>query len=81
LSSELEAKRWGDLDLFLEGCERVRALSTAERDAVALTPAIRHVVLMGHVLRHTRTYQRDHWAHDGFFDWSMSRFRWWADRV
>jgi len=81
LSSELEARRGGDLDLFLEGCERVRALSTAELDAAAITPPTCHSFLMGHILRHTRTYQGDHRTRDGFVDWSMSRFRWWADRV
>ncbi|MFZ5823160.1 MAG: phosphotransferase enzyme family protein [Bacillota bacterium] len=76
-SPEAERVRQQRLAVFLEGYQTVRALGDHELAVVQLTPAIRHIFLMGHVLRHTTVYQGWNWADDGFIDWHMKWFRHW----
>jgi len=77
-STEAEEQRQEKLDVFLAGYESQRVLSDAEREAIQLTPAIRHIFLMGHVLRYTTLTQGSHWADDRFIDWHMAWFNHWA---
>jgi Ser/Thr protein kinase RdoA (MazF antagonist) len=80
ISPEVEDRRQRNLATFVEGYSRIRELTQHELLAVQLTPAIRHIFLMGHVLRYTRVREGEHWAHDGFIDWHMAWFRHWAGR-
>lgn len=75
---EAEAIRQQRLAVFLDGYQTVRQLGDHELAAIQLTPAIRHIFLMGHVLRHTTVYQGWNWANDGFIDWHMRWFRHWS---
>lgn len=80
ISAEAEDRRQTKLATFLEGYSTQRTLSKNERVAIQLTPPIRHIFLMGHVLRYTAATQGDHWADDSFVDWHMTWFHQWADR-
>ena len=79
-SPEAEDRRQGKLATFLEGYGMHRTLSKSELAAIQLTPPIRHIFLMGHVLRYTTVTQGHHWANDSFIDWHMTWFRHWSDR-
>lgn len=76
-SPEMEAERQRRMALFLEGYQSVRRLSANEHAVIQLAPAIRHIFLMGTVLRYTTVYEGWHWADDGFIDWHMKWFRNW----
>ncbi|MDF2628914.1 MAG: hypothetical protein K0R39_2745 [Symbiobacteriaceae bacterium] len=76
-SPESDRVRQNRLAVFLDGYQSVRELGENERAVIQLTPAIRHIFLMGHVLRHTTVYQGWNWADDGFIDWHMHWFRHW----
>ncbi|MGE5654682.1 MAG: phosphotransferase enzyme family protein [Bacillota bacterium] len=78
-SVEAEAERQRKLALLLDGYQSVRTLSAVELEVIQLTPAIRHIFLMGHVLRHTTSHQGWNWANDGFVDWHMKWFRHWHE--
>lgn len=78
-SAEAEALRQEKLAAFLGGYQSVRQLSSDELTVIQLTPAIRHIFLMGHVLRHTTVYQGWNWANDSFIDWHMRWFRHWHE--
>ena len=74
---EVEHRRQRNLDVFLKGYSNSRSLTDHELSAVQLGPPIRHVFLMGHVLRYTTVRDGDHWANDNFIDWHMTWFRHW----
>ena len=78
-SAEAEQRRQAKLGTFLEGYGMNRTLSQNELTAIQLTPPIRHIFLMGHVLRYTTVTQGHHWANDSFIDWHMTWFRHLAD--
>ena len=80
-SPEAEDRRQGKLATFLEGYGTHRVLSENELAAIQLTPPIRHIFLMGHVLRYTTVTQGYHWANDSFIDWHMTWFRHWAEAM
>ncbi len=75
---EAENRRQRQLMSFLEGYSRVRNLTTDEVVAVQNTPPIRHIFLMGFVLRYTAMQQGDHWANEQFIDWHMKWFKSWV---
>lgn len=75
-----ETRRHRRLEAFLEGYECVRKLSKNEMVVVQLGPPIRHIFLMGVVLRYTTKYEGLHWADDNFIDWHMTWFREWTKR-
>jgi len=77
-SAEAEERRQRGTAAFVEGYSRTRKLTEQEMSVVQLTPPIRHIFLMGHVLRYTAVHQGDHWANDQFIDWHMAWFRHWA---
>ena len=79
ITAEAEAKRQQHLALFLEGYTTNRSLSDAELAVVQRTPLVRHIFLMGHVLRYTRVYQGNNWANDDFINWHMVWFHHWAE--
>ena len=79
-TAEAEHRRQTKLATFLEGYGMHRTLSKSELAAIQLTPPIRHIFLMGHVLRYTTVTQGHHWANDSFIDWHMAWFRHWSDR-
>lgn len=78
-SVDAEAMRQRKLSTFLEGYTTVRRLSDNELAVVQLTPAVRHIYLMGLVLRYTTTYSGWNWANDDFCDWHMKWFRHWDE--
>ncbi len=78
-SLEIETVRQQKLAVFLDGYQTVRGLGDNELAVIQLTPAIRHIFLMGHVLRHTTVYTGWNWANDGFIDWHMKWFRHWHE--
>lgn len=80
ISADAESRRQRRLDVFLEGYSDIRGLTANELAAVQSTPPIRHIFLMGHVLRYTTVREGDHWANERFIDWHMKWFRAWADR-
>ena len=79
ITSEAEERRQHQLAVFLEGYSHIRALTDAELTAVQLAPPIRHIFLMGHVLRYTAVQEGDNWANDGFIDWHMTWYKHWAE--
>ena len=79
ITSEAEDRRQRQLAVFLEGYSRTRALTEAELAAVQLAPPIRHIFLMGHVLRYTAVQEGDNWANDSFVDWHMTWYKHWAE--
>ena len=79
-SSEAEQRRQQKLTAFLEGYATNRELSDGELSIVQLCPPVRHIFLMGHVLRYTAVQEGNHWAHDGFIDWHMAWFSHWVER-
>jgi len=78
VSSEAEQRRQRKLAALLEGYAVHRCLTDDELSIVQLGPPVRHIFLMGHVLRHTAGQQGAHWADDGFIDWHMTWFRHWS---
>ncbi len=78
ISAEAEERRQRQLDAFLSGYGRIRPLASDEITAIQNTPPIRHIFLMGLVLRYTAVQQGDHWANEQFIDWHMNWFRDWA---
>ena len=80
LSDEKERVRRDRLDTFLDGYTRIRDLSEDELIAIRRTPPIRHIFLMGFVLRYTALWRGDHWANESFIDWHMNWFRGWHGR-
>ena len=81
ISDEAEVIRQRKLGMFLEGYTRHRSLYDNELAAIQLTPLVRHIFLMGHVLRYTAVVEGNHWADDGFIDWHMTWFKHWASRT
>jgi Ser/Thr protein kinase RdoA (MazF antagonist) len=79
-ASEAEARRQRRLEAFLDGYSSIRELTEPELAAVQLGPPIRHIFLMGFVLRYTATWQGQQWANDDFIDWHLTWFRYWAER-
>lgn len=77
-SEKAALRRQRHLRMFLQGYESVRTLSSEERWVIELCAPIRHIFLMGHVLRNTRTQRGNHWANDDFIDWHMTWFNHWA---
>ena len=75
VSSEAESKRQSRLSALLEGYSTIRKLSDAELEVIQLTPPVRHIYLMGFVLRYTTTYEGEHWANDNFIDWHINWFK------
>lgn len=80
LSDAAEARRQRRLSVFLDGYAGVRELTEPELVALQLGPPIRHIYLMGFVLRYTAPREGEHWADDSFIDWHMAWFRHWAER-
>jgi len=79
-SAGAEKARQRKLAALLKGYATHRELSDNELSIVQLCPPIRHIFLMGHVLRYTAVQEGTHWAHDGFIDWHMAWFGHWADK-
>ncbi len=79
-SEKAEMDRQRRLAALLDGYQTMRTLSDQELAVIQLTPAVRHIFLMGHVLRHTTVYQGWNWANEGFIDWHMKWFRHWHER-
>jgi Ser/Thr protein kinase RdoA (MazF antagonist) len=80
ITSEAEDRRRRRLAAFVDGYANIRTLTERELSAVQLTAPIRHIFLMGHVLRYTATWEGEHWANDNFIDWHMTWFRHWAGK-
>jgi len=80
ITREAEERRRRRLASFVEGYSGVRTLTEHELSAVQLGPPIRHIYLMGFVLRYTATWEGEHWANDHFIDWHMTWFSHWAER-
>lgn len=79
ITTEAEDRRRRKLAAFLEGYSTIRILTEPELAAVELGPPIRHIFLMGFVLRYTAMWQGEHWANNGFIDWHMIWFQHWAE--
>jgi Ser/Thr protein kinase RdoA (MazF antagonist) len=80
ITGEAEDRRQRKLAAFVDGYSSIRELSEHELSAVQLGPPVRHIFLMGHVLRYTALWDGDHWANDQFIDWHMTWFRHWTER-
>ena len=80
VTREAEDRRQRRLATFLEGYSRIRKLGRQELSAVQLGPPVRHIYLMGFVLRYTTVYEGEHWADEHFIDWHMEWFQHWAER-
>lgn len=78
MTPEAEDRRQHRLAVFLDGYSSIRKLTASELSVVQLGPPIRHIFLMGHVLRYTTVYEGEHWANDHFIDWHMTWFKHWA---
>lgn len=81
LSREAEAGRRRRLRGLLRGYRETRDLSGAELEVVGLAAPVRHIYLMGAVLRYTSTHEGFHWADDNFFNWHMAWFKHWARKM
>jgi Ser/Thr protein kinase RdoA (MazF antagonist) len=79
ISTEGTERRKRETGEFLEGYTSVRTLSSAECDVIGIGTAVRHLSLMGIVLRYWTDRDGWHWADDRFIDWHMKWFRHWAD--
>lgn len=79
ITLEAEGRRQRQLDIFTSGYSVVRTLTDHEIAAVQLGPPVRHIFLMGHVLRYTTASEGEHWANGHFIDWHMSWFNHWAE--
>jgi Ser/Thr protein kinase RdoA (MazF antagonist) len=79
VTRKAEDRRQRRLATFLEGYSRIRKLARHELSAVQLGPPVRHIYLMGFVLRYTTVYEGEHWANDHFVDWHMAWFQHWAE--
>jgi Ser/Thr protein kinase RdoA (MazF antagonist) len=80
VTAEAEERRQRRLAAFLAGYSTIRELTEQEQNAVQLGPPIRHIYLMGFVLRYTAVWQGEYWANDSFIEWHMTWFRHWAER-
>jgi Ser/Thr protein kinase RdoA (MazF antagonist) len=80
ITGEAEERRQRRLAAFVDGYSSIRELTEPELSAVQLGPPIRHIYLMGFVLRYTAMREGEHWANDDFVDWHMTWFRHWAER-
>lgn len=78
-AGEAEERRRCRLASLVDGYSSIRKLTEHELVAVQLTPPIRHIYLMGFVLRYTTTREGEHWANDDFIDWHITWFRHWAE--
>jgi Ser/Thr protein kinase RdoA (MazF antagonist) len=78
-SAEATERRKRETGEFLEGYTSVRPLSNAELDVIGHGAAVRHISLMGIVLRYWTDRDGWHWADDRFIDWHMRWFTHWAD--
>jgi Ser/Thr protein kinase RdoA (MazF antagonist)/predicted nucleotidyltransferase len=78
VTDEADERRRRRMAAFIEGYSSVRELTEGELVALQLGPPIRHIFLMGHVLRYTAIYEGEHWANDEFIDWHMKWFEHWA---
>ena len=81
LSEATVSARERRLASFLESYQESRVLTAEELAVVRASPAIRHIFLMGHVLKHTTITEGSHWANDSFIDWHMKWFRNWISAV
>ncbi len=77
ISPEAGIRRQREVAQFLEGYASVRELSNGELEVLKLGSAVRHISLMGLVLRYWSIRNGWHWANDGFIDWHMMWFRHW----
>jgi len=77
-SVEAEDRRQRQLTAFVDGYGTHRSLTDNELSIVQLCPPVRHIFLMGHVLRYTAVQEGNHWANDRFIDWHMAWFSHWA---
>ena len=77
-TSEAENRRQSRLAAFLEGYSSIRRLGESELSVIQLGPPVRHIYLMGFVLRYTTVQEGEHWANDHFIDWHMLWFKHWA---
>jgi Ser/Thr protein kinase RdoA (MazF antagonist) len=77
ISKSVAAIRSQRLQSFLGGYAEYRTFSSDELDVVRASPAIRHIFLMGHVLKFTTITNGSHWANDDFIDWHMKWFTNW----
>jgi len=80
ITCEAEDRRQRRLAAFVDGYSSIRKLTAHELSAVQIGPPVRHIYLMGHVLRYTAVQEGEHWANDSFIDWHMAWFRHWAER-
>jgi len=78
ITCEAEDRRQRRLAAFVDGYSSIRKLAEHELSAVQLGPPVRHIYLMGHVLRYTTVQEGEHWANDHFIDWHMAWFKHWA---
>lgn len=79
ITPDLEDRRQSRLATFVNGYSSIRQLTEHELTAVQLMPPVRHIFLMGHVLRYTIVQEGEHWANDHFIDWHMNWYRHWAE--
>ena len=79
-SDETEVRRQREVAQFLDGYTSVRELSGGESEVLKLGSAVRHISLMGLVLRYWSLRDGWHWADDGFIDWHMKWFRHWTEQ-
>jgi Ser/Thr protein kinase RdoA (MazF antagonist) len=79
ITPEAEDRRQRQLATFVDGYSRIRTLTEPELSAVQLAPPIRHIFLMGHVLRYTAVQEGDNWANDNFINWHMAWYKHWAE--
>jgi len=78
ISAEADIRRQHEVAQLLEGYTSVRELSSGELEVMKLGSAVRHISLMGLVLRYWSNHNGWHWADDGFIDWHMTWFRHWV---
>lgn len=79
VTHEAEDRRQRRLASFLQGYSVIRNLGEHELSAVQLGPPVRHIGLMGFVLRYTTVREGEHFADEGFIDWHMAWFKHWAE--
>ena len=80
ITSDAERKRQCRMRAFLEGYSSRRQPNDNELRVVQLGPPVRHIYLMGIVLRYTAKYEGVSWADDHFIDWHMIWFKHWAEK-
>ena len=80
ITDEAEDRRQRRLEAFLKGYSAIRNLGENELSAVQLGPPVRHIYLMGFVLRYFTVWDGEYFADDDFIDWHMAWFKHWAGR-